>query len=65
VQHISQRGKCRTCARQALIQSNDEIMARKGVYYQRWRLGIVLSQLPSDVVASIYKAGLFDSEAVQ
>jgi hypothetical protein len=61
---ISTRGKCKRCAVQAQLDNVDGIEARSGLAYQRWRLGIVLSQLPGDVVASIYKAGLFDSEPV-
>ena len=60
---ISANGLCKRCGLQRQLDNVDGIAARQGVYYQRWRLGICISQLPPEVVGPLYAAGEFESKA--
>lgn len=57
--HISARGLCGHCALRRRLENNDSIAAREGVGYERWRLGMAISILPTEVVGSLYAAGEF------
>lgn len=58
-QHISARGLCGRCALRRRLENNDSIAARQGIPYERWRLGIAISVLPTEVVGALYAAGEF------
>lgn len=60
---ISTNGLCKMCGLQRQLDNVDSIAARRGIYFQRWRLGIVISQLPTEVVGALYAAGEFNVEA--
>lgn len=61
--HISTRGLCGPCALKRRLENNDSIAARAGVGYERWRLGIAISILPTEVVGELYRCGEFESSA--
>jgi hypothetical protein len=60
---ISTNGLCKRCGLQRQLDNVDGIAGRTGPYFQRWRLGICISQLPTDIVGQLYAAGYFSSEA--
>jgi hypothetical protein len=60
---ISTNGLCKLCGLKRQLDNVDGIAARQGPYFQRWRLGICISQLPTEVVGQLYAAGMFSSEA--
>jgi hypothetical protein len=62
-QHISTRGLCGNCALRRRLENNDSIAARQGIPYERWRLGIAISVLPTEVVGALYAAGEFGKTA--
>lgn len=59
---ISTNGLCKRCGLQRQLDNVDGIAARTGPYFQRWRLGICISQLPTEVVGALYAAGEFTSK---
>lgn len=59
---ISTRGKCKDCGLQAQLENVICIEHRIGVPYQRWRLGIISSLLPRDVVGAIFSSGEFAAD---
>lgn len=61
--HISTRGLCGRCALRRRLENNDSIAAGHGIGYERWRLGIAISILPTEVVGELYKAGIVGREA--
>lgn len=61
--HISARGLCGECALRRRLENNDSIVARQGVGYERWRLGIAISILPTEVVGQLYASGEFGRTA--
>lgn len=60
---ISARGLCAPCGLKRQLENIDQIEARNGVAYERWKLGIAISILPTEVVGELYRAGLFESTA--
>lgn len=62
-QFVSTRGLCGPCGLRRQLENVEGIEARQGVPYARWRLGIAVSILPTEVVGELYKAGLFGREA--
>lgn len=60
---ISTNGLCKVCGLKRQLDNVDGIAARQGPYFQRWRLGICISQLPVEVVGQLYAAGEFSTEA--
>ena len=61
-QHISARGLCNPCNLRRQLENIEGIEARAGVPYERWKLGIAISILPTEVVGELYKAGMFDAK---
>lgn len=61
--HISARGLCDVCGLIRQLENIEGIEARQGIPYDRWRLGMVISVLPTEVVGELYKAGLFGQTA--
>ena len=57
--HISARGLCDPCGLNRQLENVDSLAAHHGIPYDRWRLGMVISVLPTEVVGELYKAGLF------
>ena len=60
---ISARGLCGPCGLERQLANVDSLAAREGLPYDRWRLGMVISVLPTEVVGELYKAGMFHSTA--
>lgn len=59
---ISSRGVCKVCGLEAQLRNVAGIEHRVGVPYQRWRLGIISSLLPREVVSALFAAGIFEPE---
>lgn len=61
--HISARGLCNTCGLRRQLENIDSLEARAGIPYDRWRLGMAISILPTELVGHIYAAGEFGKTA--
>lgn len=59
---ISTRGKCADCGLRAQLDNVDGIASRQGPVFQRWRLGIAISQYRTEVVGALYAAGEFTDD---
>ena len=62
-QHISARGLCNPCGLARQLENVDSLAARQGIPYDRWRLGMVISVLPTEVVGQLYASGEFGKTA--
>lgn len=61
--HISARGLCDPCGLKRQLENIDSLAARQGIPYDRWRLGMVISVLPTEAVGRLYAAGEFGRHA--
>ena len=59
---ISTRGKCAECGMRAQLDNVDGIASGHGPIYQRWRLGIAISQYRTEVVGALFEAGEFTDQ---
>ena len=60
---ISTRGLCGPCGLKRQLDNIDGIEQAQGVPYARWRLGMAIAILPTEVVGELYKAGMFEATA--
>lgn len=60
---ISTRGLCKQCGLARQLENCDSLEAREGIPYERWRLGMVISVLPTEVVGTLYAQGEFGKTA--
>lgn len=60
---ISTRGLCAPCGLARQLENIDSLEARRGIPYDRWRLGMVISVLPTEKVGELYAAGEFGKTA--
>lgn len=60
---ISSRGLCAQCGLDRQLENCDSLEARQGIPYDRWRLGMVISVLPTEVVGALYASGEFGKTA--
>ena len=59
---ISTRGKCKVCGLEAQLVNVAGIEYEQGIPFQRWRIGIVASLVPSEWMAAMMRAGVFTPE---
>lgn len=60
---ISTNGLCKRCGLARQLRNIDGIESGQGPEFQRWRLGICIATLPTEVVGALYASGEFSSEA--
>ena len=61
---ISTRGKCGHCATMLVVENDAGIMAGIGPAFQRWRIGMAAAVLPAELVAVMFREGIFTDDGV-